>query len=205
MTVQRKQLIRIETCGGIASGKTTFANLMQRIGVDPILENFQINPFWQAWYSDPAKYVFETEISFMLQHYHQIKRDQINGKVHICDYSFVIDIAYAELGLKGSQLKAFYSVYDEIKKELPPPSVLVHLKCDAEVELDRIRRRGRKVEESINLDFLRKLNATVEEQIERVKQNVKVLTIDSAQKNFADDESVKKEMTGLISNVLSKI
>ncbi|HRP37690.1 MAG TPA: deoxynucleoside kinase, partial [Candidatus Dojkabacteria bacterium] len=45
---------RIEICGGIASGKTTLANLLARLDIEPILENFQTNPFWQAFYNDPA-------------------------------------------------------------------------------------------------------------------------------------------------------
>ena len=158
-----------------------------------------MSTFWGSLRSDPAKYVFETEISFMLQHYHQIKKDQTDRKIRICDYSFFIDIAYAELGLKDSQLKAFYSVYEEIKKELAFPALLVYLKCDPGVELERIRRRGRTVEKSINVEFLKNLNYSVDCQIEKAKQNIKVLTIDSAKKNFVDDESVKKEVIALIS------
>ena len=64
---------RIEICGGIASGKTTLANLLARSNIDPILEDFQTNLFWRAFYADPAGTAFETEITFLLQHYHQIK------------------------------------------------------------------------------------------------------------------------------------
>jgi deoxyadenosine/deoxycytidine kinase len=86
------KVLHIEVCGGIASGKTTFAGLMTRIGLKPVFEEFRTNPFWQAFYFDPAKYAFETEITFMLQHYHQIKKDQlIMGKSICCDFSFFLD------------------------------------------------------------------------------------------------------------------
>ena len=64
----------VEVCGGIASGKTTFAALMTNIGLIPVLEDFKKSPFWEAFYRNPGEYIFETEISFILLHYHQIKK-----------------------------------------------------------------------------------------------------------------------------------
>lgn len=195
--------LRIEVCGGIASGKTTFANLMTRIGMSTILENFQTNPFWEAFYSEPGKYIFETEVSFTLQHYHQIKKEHVNNKISICDFSFSLDMAYAEIGLKDSKLKAYHTVYEEIKKELPPPVLLIYLNCDAQAELDRIRKRGRAVEDSINIEFLKTLNSAVEDQVANAQKNkIKVISIDSAKKNFADNESVKQEMIELVSDTV---
>jgi deoxyadenosine/deoxycytidine kinase len=47
---------RIEICGGIASGKTTLAVLMQRSGYSAVFENFTLNPFIENFYSDPVFY-----------------------------------------------------------------------------------------------------------------------------------------------------
>lgn len=194
---------RIEVCGGIASGKTTFAKLTRRIGLEPIFEHFKTNPFWQAFYSDPVKYAFETEITFLLQHYHQIKKDQlIMGKSICCDFSFFLDIAYAEIGLEGSKLKAFLTVYDEIMRDLPPPTLLVYLKCDAKTELERIRNRGRTVEDSITVEFLETLNSALERQVARIKDSLPVVAIDSALKDFAHDESAKHEVVDLVSDFI---
>ena len=194
----------IEICGGIASGKTSFASLLTRIGFDSIYESFSTNPFWDAFYSDPAKYAFETEITFTLQHYHQIKNQAFTGNQAVCDYSFLLDIAYAEMGLNGSQLAAFRSVYEEIKKELPPPSLVIHLQCDPEIELARIRARGRDVEKNITVEFLRSLNAALTEQVDKAKNHVPILTIDSTCNNFVDDDSVKSEMLQLVVDTLAK-
>ena len=64
---------RIEICGGLASGKTTLAELMSQVSPKPVLENFKKVPSWQAFYTNPGKYIFETEITFTLLHYHQVK------------------------------------------------------------------------------------------------------------------------------------
>ena len=197
--------LRVEVCGGIASGKTTFAILMKRMGFNVLLENFKINPFLQAFYSDPIRYTFETEISFILQHYHQIKKEQIDSKPNVCDFSFLLDLAYAEIGLQGTKLKAFHIIHDETKRDLPPPALFVHLNCDAKTELQRVRTRGRAIEESVSLEFLKKLNKAVARQVENACRELKVITIDSARENFVDNEMVKQELMKLVSSAIAKI
>jgi deoxyadenosine/deoxycytidine kinase len=195
---------RIEICGGIASGKTTFATLLSRIGFDAIYESFATNPFWNAFYADPTKYAFETEITFTLQHYHQIKMLHEEGKKLVCDYSFLLDTAYAEMGLNGSKLNAFKNVYEEIRKELPTPALVIHLQCDPKTELTRIRERGRDVVNTITVDFLRSLNKAVIDQINFVKNDLTIITIDSARNNFVDDENVKNQLLQLLDDALSQ-
>jgi deoxyguanosine kinase len=196
--------LRIEVCGGIASGKTTFARLMNKKGLKPLFENFKDNPFWRAFYNNPGKFIFETEVTFTLLHYHQIKRRIEEGSdVILCDFSFVLDLAYAKIGLDGSKLNAFENVLSEIYEELGALSLLVHLKCDANTELERIRRRARKEESSINLDFLAALNQAVESEVLNIQGQYQLVTIDSGIKDFANDENIKKEMTGIISDFIS--
>lgn len=196
----------VEVCGGIASGKTTFATLMTNIGLNPVLEDFKKSPFWEAFYRNPGKYIFETEVSFILLHYHQIKKILESSKSNklIYDFSFLLDLAYAKIGLTGNQLKAFECVLDEIRKDLPKPNLTVYLICDAKTELERIRKRARDEESSINIDFLDSLNKALHKEVEKYQDTTPVITIDSGKKDFANIESVKDEMVSLIDNCLSK-
>ncbi|PIQ94975.1 MAG: hypothetical protein COY75_09490 [Nitrospirae bacterium CG_4_10_14_0_8_um_filter_41_23] len=198
-------IMRIEVCGGIASGKTTFAGLMRRVDLHTLFENFRANPFWRAFYSNPGKYIFETEVSFTLQHYHQIKKEAALDKINICDFSLLLDVAYAEIGLQGTQLNTYLKVYEEIKRELPLPILLVHLECDAETEMKRIRARARAVEKSITIEFLDSLNKAVDRQVHLSKGKQNIITIDSSKNNFADDELVKQEMTALMTATLGQL
>ena len=194
---------RIEICGGIASGKTTFASLFNRQNLTPLFEDFKESPFWEAFYRNPGKYIFETEISFILLHYHQIKKAYESKKQLVCDFSFLLDLAYAKIGLSGTKSKAFECVLNEIQKELPEPRLIVYLKCDAATELNRIKKRDRAEENSIDLEFLESLNKALQEEVAKIQDQRKVITIDSSQKDFANDESVKKEMTELILQLIS--
>lgn len=196
---------RIEICGGIASGKTTFASLFNRQNLAPRFEDFKKSPFWEAFYRNPGNYIFETEITFILLHYHQIKNCLESKQEMICDFSFFLDLAYAKIGLSGTKLKAFECVLNEIQKELPEPRLIAYLKCDAATELKRIRKRARSEESSINLEFLESLNKALQKEVAKIQDQRKVITIDSSQKDFANDESVKKEMIELILKLISPI
>jgi deoxyadenosine/deoxycytidine kinase len=181
---------RIEVCGGIASGKTTLAQLLSTLSLFPILEDFQANPFWKPFYADPAGTAFETEVAFLLQHYHAIKsvRERTSGCV--CDFSLELDVAYARVTLGGGKLDAFLRVMKEVREELLPSDLLIYLRCDPSVELERIRRRGRNVENAITVEYLAKINGALEEQLRDVATR-NVLVIDSAARNFAEDEGVR--------------
>lgn len=182
---------RIEICGGIASGKTTLANLLIRRDIKPVLENFQANPFWRAFYADPAGTAFETEICFLLQHYHEVKITRKSESEFACDFSFYLDLAYAHVTLSPDKLRIFKSVYSEVEKKLGPPSLLIHLKCDPEIELQRIRNRGRDVENSITIEYLQQINKQLESILKEQTCSTELLVIDSGQQDFAHDEDVK--------------
>lgn len=61
---------RVEFCGGIASGKTTLTKLLQIENLTSVFEDFGKNPFYRAFYHDPVGTAFETELTFLSQHYH---------------------------------------------------------------------------------------------------------------------------------------
>ena len=107
-------------------------------------------------------------------------------------------------GVSGIKLKAFEYIYRQIHDELGPPQLIVYLKCDAETELKRIRRRARPEENSINLKFLFDLNNALHNKFEKTKDFSEVLTINSSIKDFANDESIKKEMIELITDFIAR-
>lgn len=195
-------MMRIEICGGIASGKTTLANLCSASSHTVLLEAFEENPFWEAFYSNPGKYIFETEVSFLLQHYHQIKAEAPDEGLFVCDYSFVLDRAYADVGLEGSKHEIFEQVYQEVRKDISQPDLIVWLRCSAEEELRRIRNRGRSEEESIDIEFLSALNEAVYDRFDELQASVPSHVIDSTDRDFAHFE---EEQTRVLRELQAKI
>jgi deoxyadenosine/deoxycytidine kinase len=191
---------RIEICGGIASGKTSLTKLLEisNIGT-PIYENFQSNYFWKAFYQNPGKYIFETEISFTLQHYHEIKK-QTSSNLLICDYSLLLDHAYAMIGLADKKLDLYIELLKEIYNDISTPDLLIYLECNEKEELKRIKYRNRKVETNIKLDFLRSLNNEIKKDI---KKETHILTINSEQYNFVNNDKDKQYVIELIKSKIN--
>ncbi len=190
--------MRIEICGGIASGKTTLCNIIAGAGYESILENFHQNPFWSSFYRNHKFYAFETEVTFLLQHYSEIKAATLDIGEIVCDFSLLQDQAYAETNLRGSQLQAFRAIYMQVLSEIPQPTLIIHLKCSAKEELIRIRRRARPEEVNIHSDYLESLNQAVAGGVVQFGGKVPVLSIDSAANNFADDISTQKRVVASI-------
>jgi len=192
---------RIEICGGIASGKTTLATLLEenKIGT-AIFENFYINPFWEAFYKKPGKYIFETEVTFTLQHYHDIKK-QIIDTLLICDYSLLLDYAYANIGLSDNKYEIYKNILDEIYKDITFPKLIIYLECSSQEELIRIKHRNRDVETEISIDFLESLNSSLLNRVN--EQKIKILTIDSEKYNFDSNQKDKEYVLSLIRKYLN--
>src|SRR5947209_2523771 len=59
--------------GVIGAGKTTVARLIAaRTDAVFLGETADTHPFVDAFYSDPPRYALETELGFLLIHYHQL-------------------------------------------------------------------------------------------------------------------------------------
>lgn len=188
---------RIEICGGIASGKTSLAKLLEENNIGTsIYEDFQSNPFWEAFYTDTGKYIFETELTFTLQHYHEIKKHLIDSLL-ICDYSILLDIAYAKIGLSGKKLELFKLIIKEIYQDINKPKMTIYLKCSAQEEQKRIKTRNRAVEENITIEFLENLNTQIKQEVSTLKPN-EILIIDSLKYDFVNNEKDKKIVLNLI-------
>jgi deoxyadenosine/deoxycytidine kinase len=193
---------RIEVCGGIASGKTSFARLFRGTEIKPVFETFRANPFWRKFFASPLKYSFETELSFTLHHSHQIKQASEGQGNLICDFSVFLDLAYAKVAFRGSRLKAFDAVWAEIMHDVGPPTLLVHLECDARTQLSRIRARSRAEEASVTIAYLQRLNKAVRREMAGADERIQVMRIDSARCDFVGRRDVAG---GLRSRVLRRI
>ena len=190
----------LEIAGGIASGKSTLLGALSRLDIRAVYENHEINPFWKAFYSDPTRFAFETEIGFLLQHYHFAKVSMSLGAVVVLDHSFELDLAYCQIGLTGKRREIFRSIYQEIRSELGWPNSIIWLRCRPEEEFRRIRNRGREIEQSVGIDFVSRLNRELESLIKSVRaQNlVPVLEVDSEEVDFRHSSS---ELSGLVAKL----
>ncbi len=169
---------RIEICGNIASGKTTLCQGLVSKGYIPIFEDFSKNPFFLPFYQNPQAFSFETEVTFLLQHYHSIKLQETDNMI-ACDYSFFLDLAYADVNLSGNRHKIFCEILLELQSEIALPSQIIQLVCPQEVLRNRIVARRRALEKSVTIHYLRSLARAISLRIEEISDQVPVISIDS--------------------------
>jgi deoxyguanosine kinase len=150
-------IIAIE--GGIGVGKTTAATMLaEKLGGNLLLERTDAHPFLSAFYENPARFALETELGFVLLHYHQLHPIDSDELV-ITDFSPVKDLAFARMNLSGSALELFEHVYERLTSTLPQPALAVYLDVDTTEALKRIRLRDRPYEREITLAYLDRLHA----------------------------------------------
>lgn len=168
-----------------------------------VFEKFSENPFWSLFYKDPKLHAFETETTFLLQHYSQIKTSTPASSIIAFDYSLVQDAAYARVNLDGRRLEAFQAVYRYVIYELSAPALIIHLRCPAERELERIRDRARDEEKTIQIAYLDALNRAIAQAVNEVRNHVPILQIDSDVVDFASDPETRKQVVSDILAMLS--
>lgn len=190
----------IEVAGNIASGKTTLAGIIgQTKDFVSCLEDFRSNPFWLPFYEAPDVHAFETEITFLLQHYHGIQRTLRSvGSTVVCDYAITLDRAYADVTLGDADRSVFSAVAERVVQKLDAESILVVLRCDERVLLERIHARGREVERQIHLEYLLRLSKSLDFQIESLRGSKMIIEIDSEHEDFAHESSTRKRIISLI-------
>jgi deoxyguanosine kinase len=180
--------------GVIGVGKTTLARLLQPAFQSAlVLEVFEENPFLSDFYSDRQRYAFQTQIFFLLSRYYQQRRSVPEilkrGEPLITDYTFAKDALFARINLIGDELEMYYRVHDALAEKIPLPDLIVYLRADTDVLMQRIASRDRPYERNMERDYIDQLNHAydsffIENQARNVAGNVTVLTMDTNELDY---------------------
>ncbi len=150
--------------GGIGSGKTSLTNYFShRLKLKKILESYEINPFLKEFYEGESSINLETEITFLLIHFSQIKKTIKNCKdpFVIADFSIEKDLVFAKLNLTNEELIIFKNVYDYIIKKIETPYLILYLNLSLEVLKQRRFQRGRDYEMNADSEYFRNINENI--------------------------------------------
>src|SRR5512136_2040843 len=139
--------------GVIGVGKTTLARLAQRaFEASLLLEVFEENPFLARFYQDRKRYGFQTQIFFLLSRYHQ-QHDAIPAALArgnlFSDYTFDKNQIFARLNIEGDELKMYGRVHEIMATKIASPDLVVYLRADTDVLLERIAQRDRPYERAM--------------------------------------------------------
>jgi deoxyadenosine/deoxycytidine kinase len=148
--------------GNIGAGKTTVARLLaEETGARLFLEEVDDNPFIEKFYGDMTGYGFQAQIFFLLNRYRQqteIAQQDLFSELMVADYLFAKDTIYAHAVLGDDELVLYNRLHGLLEGRIVSPDLTVYLQADPEILLQRIRKRGRRYEKSIDYDYIVGLN-----------------------------------------------
>jgi deoxyguanosine kinase len=193
--------------GAIGVGKTTLARLIQQdFNAELLLEVFEENPFLGDFYADREKYAFQTQIYFLLSRYqqqHHVIREIIGQSPLISDYTFAKDRLFARLNLRGDELALYEQVHTVLATRIPLPSMVVFLRADTDVLMERIAFRDRPYERDMDRDYIDSLRVAYERFFSAYDQ-APVLAIDTNDINFVRNPQDLRAIAGQIRAALDE-
>jgi len=193
--------------GVIGVGKTTLARLLQSaFEAEILLEVFEENPFLSDFYGDRARYAFQTQIFFLLSRYHQQRRGVTEvvatGKNLLSDYTFAKDALFARINLQGDELEMYRRVHEALAEKIPLPDLLVYLRADTDVLMQRIALRDRTYERNMERGYIDELNHAYDEFFTVPYDHTPVLTIDTNNINIVQNPEHLKQVENKIRETL---
>ena len=153
--------------GPLGVGKTSFTQLLaERINGKAILEDTEGNPFLTDFYRDPKRFALQTQLFFMLRRFQ--KQDEINQidifrRVVISDFLFDKDRIYARINLDDKEFSLYEQVFQLLRAKIVQPDLVIFLQARTGILKERINKRNRDYERSIQLKYLDLINQAFNE------------------------------------------
>ncbi len=170
--------VALEGC--IACGKSSTAELLAgEVGLIHVHEQTDRHPFIADFYADPRAYALETEMAFVLIHYHQLQK--LAGADMVADFAPAKDFLFGEMNLEGEDFELFQSVYDHLSSRSPQPDVTIFLDLPVEECLRRAIARGRSYESGLEISYLERLREQYLNHLELLGKHVERLEINPRQ------------------------
>jgi deoxyguanosine kinase len=194
--------------GAIGVGKTSLVRLLQpAFGAAALLEVFEENPFLSDFYSDRARYAFQTQIFFLLSRYHQQRAvpDLLAQGPLISDYTFAKDALFARINLTGDDLALYHRLHDALAEKIPPPDLVVYLRAPTSVLLQRIAQRGRVYERQMDAAYIQALHQAYDDFFaapDGPRARQPVLTLDTDGVDFVSNDDDLRQVAEQIQAAL---
>lgn len=154
-----KKLVLV--AGNIGAGKTSLTERIgERLGWWTGYESVADNPYLPDFYSDMRSWSFHLQVFFLGHRAEQYLDAANDGRSAILDRSiyedaFIFSRALHHMGnLSERDFLAYRRLYELVVGSLPPPNLLIYLKCPVEVLIERIHRRARNMETGISSEYL---------------------------------------------------
>ncbi len=176
----------LAVAGNIGVGKTEIAQRLSReLGWYAYYEPVIQNPYLDIFYRDMTRWAFHLQIYFLSERFKaQVTIGRSVG-AFIQDRTIYEDaeIFARVLHEQGDMTRVDYENYTALfgilASFLRKPDLILYLQARPETLMERISRRGRESEKTIDVGYLRRLNDAYDSWMERARSDFEVLTVDT--------------------------
>lgn len=204
--------MHIAVAGNIGSGKTTLTELLgKHYGWEMHFEDVEHNPYLNDFYEDMQRWSFNLQVYYLNNRFTQIQEiKQQADKIVIQDRTiyedaFIFAPNLHSMGLMTTRdFENYFSLFSLIESFVSAPDLLIYLRASVPTLVNQIQTRGRNYEESIRLDYLKRLNERYEAWISTYDKG-KLLIVDVDNNNYNENpedlgkiiSSIDAEINGL--------
>lgn len=180
----------IAIAGNIGSGKTTLTQLLAKhYKWDRLEEAVDNNPYLFDFYKDMQRWSFNLQIFFLNSRFEQLLEIRRSGRNVIQDRTIYED-AYIfapnlhAMGLMTTRdFENYFRLFQNMDSAVTPPDLLIYLRASVPNLVSQIAERGREYENTISIDYLKRLHERYEAWISTYDKG-KVLIIDVDENAF---------------------
>lgn len=200
--------MHIAIAGNIGSGKTTLTRLLSKhYKWQAHFEDVDENPYLNDFYNDMQRWSFNLQIFFLNSRFNQILEIRKSGKTVIQDRTIYEDAHIFAPNLHSMGLMStrdfdnYFSLFEMMSSLIQPPDLMIYLRASVPTLVNQIQKRGRDYENSIRLDYLKRLNERYEAWIGKYDLG-KLLIIDVDDLNFSEKN---EDLSSIINKIDAEI
>lgn len=194
----------IVMAGNIGSGKTSLTRLLsQHFGWQGFYESVDNNPYLPDFYADMKTWAFHLQMYFLGNRALEIESLLRSGKSALMDRSIYEDAqifvrALHDMdNLSDRDFDAYLKLYQLVLDKLQKPSLLIYLQAPVSTLVDRIQKRARSIEDSIDPEYLKLLDSYYQQWLPDYSESP-LLTIHSQAFDFINNpDHLEEIVTGI--------
>ena len=183
----------IAIAGNMGSGKSTLVDfLSQNYDVEPFYEPNDENPYLADFYGDMKRWAFQSQLYFLSNKLllHQVL-DRQAGVVALDrtifeDAEIFATALYQMRKISKRDWDTYQAFYAAILDAIQPPDLLIYLRCSMRTLRQRIKLRGRDMEQDVPLAYLQRLDRLYENWISSYKMS-DVLVLETDKLDYIND------------------
>ncbi len=174
----------IGIAGMIAAGKSTLAKALGALlEMDVYYEPITDHEYLADFYRETRRYSFATQIYLLNRRFQQHQEIIWRGRPAVQDRTIYEDSIFAKMlaasGLMDERdYRTYLNLFRNMSNFMCKPNVIVYLDVSPEQSFDRIRARGRDVEEGVTLEYLRALHQGYMEFVDDISRVIPLVRVD---------------------------